>query len=193
MEPYRVLLFVASHYQQRIGRLTVADIRELNSALKEVQNLQPCLLYLAPSPEFKARYLAFSDASQGKYSYGQTGYVSGLLFQTKSSLLYHVLDWHSSKQNRISFSSIGCEILAAAASADSASSMAHGIQLLHDSPSPLPLVLTVDSLGLYSTITTLHEGKHYRLRPTVARLRDSFEAGEIKFPRELYPKTSYSP
>ncbi len=41
--------------------------------------------------------------------------------------------------------------------------MIHAIQLLYDSP-PLPLVLTVDSLGIYSTITTLHEGKDYRLR-----------------------------
>ncbi len=125
------------------------------------------------------RYLAFSDASQGKYSYGQTGYISGVLLQTQSSLLYHVLDWHSSKQSRISFSSICCEILAATASADRASSVIHAIQLLHDSP-PLPLVLTVDSLGLYSTITTLHEGKDYRLRPTVARLRDHSKRGRFR-------------
>ncbi len=102
------------------------------------------------------------------------------MLQTQSSLLYHVLDWHCCKQSRIYFSSIGCEILSAAASADRASSMVHAIQLLHDSPSPLPLVLTVDSLGLYSTITTLHEGKDNRLCPTVARLRDSFEPGEIQ-------------
>jgi len=42
-----------------------------------------------------------------------------------------------------------------------------------------PLVLTVDSFGLYSTISTLHEGRDYRLRPTVARLRDSFESRDI--------------
>jgi len=42
-----------------------------------------------------------------------------------------------------------------------------------------PLVLTVDSFGLYSTISTLHEGRDYRLRPTVARLRDSFESKDI--------------
>ncbi len=42
-----VAAYVASHYQKRIGRLTCGDMRELNSALKEVQNLQPCLLYLA--------------------------------------------------------------------------------------------------------------------------------------------------
>lgn len=43
----------------------------------------------------------------------------------------------------------------------------------------LPLVLTVDSNGLYSTITTLHEGSDYRLHPTVARMRDSCQNGEI--------------
>ncbi len=67
--------FVASHYQQRICLITVADMRELNSALKEVQNLQPCLLYIVPPSEFKVRYFAFY-AAQGKYSYGQTGYIS---------------------------------------------------------------------------------------------------------------------
>ena len=43
----------------------------------------------------------------------------------------------------------------------------------------LPLVLTVDSHGLYSTITTLPEENYYRLRQTVSRLRDSFERKEI--------------
>lgn len=43
----------------------------------------------------------------------------------------------------------------------------------------LPLVLTVDSRVPYSTIPTLQEGTDYRLRPTVARLRDSFENEEI--------------
>ncbi len=121
-----------------------------------------------------------SKIPYGKYSYGETGYIIGVLLQTKSSLLYNVLDWHSSKQSRISFSSIGCEFLAAAASVDLGSSMVHAIQLVHDSPSPLPLVLTVDSLGLYSTITTLHEWKDYRLRPTRARLRDHTKRGRFR-------------
>ncbi len=48
-----VAAYAASHCQQRIGRLTVAEMRELNFALKEVQNLQTCLLYLAPPSEYK--------------------------------------------------------------------------------------------------------------------------------------------
>ncbi len=84
-------------------------------------------------------------------------------------LIYHVLNWHSSKQSRISFSSIGSEILAAATSADRSASMTEGLQALHGADTSLPLVLTVDSLDLHATITTVHEGKDYRLRPTVAR------------------------
>lgn len=40
-------------------------------------------------------------------------------------------------------------------------------------------MIVVDSFGLHSTITTLHEGRDYRLRPTVSHLRDSHESGEI--------------
>ena len=56
---------------------------------------------------------------------------------------------------------------------------AESIQRLVKFDDDLPFVLTVDSNGLYSTITTLSEGSDYRLRPTVARLRDSFENREI--------------
>ncbi len=57
--------------------------------------------------------------------------------------------------------------------------MTEGLQALHGADTSLPLVLIVDSLGLYATITTVNEGKDYRLRPNVVRLRDSFESGEI--------------
>ena len=79
----------------------------------------------------------------------------------------------------MSFSSIGAEILAAAESADRASFMTYSLNEIYTSNAKLPLVLTVDSHGLYSTVSTLHEGQDYRLRPTVARIRDSFETGEI--------------
>ncbi len=54
-----------------------------------------------------------------------------------------------------------------------------GIRDLFLSNRSLPLVLSVDSRGLYLTVTTLHEGRDYRPRPTVCRLLDSFETGEI--------------
>lgn len=39
--------------------------------------------------------------------------------------------------------------------------------------------MIVDSKSLYDTITTLHEGKEYRLRQTVQRIRDSFESHNL--------------
>ena len=90
---------------------------------------------------------------------------------------YHFVDWHSAKQSRVSFSSVGAEILAAAYSADRGSYISDCIANLYGFSAKLPFILSVDSHSLYSTITNLHEGKVYRLRPTVASLRDPFEFG----------------
>ncbi len=111
--------------------------------------------------------------AQGKLPYRQTSYISGKRLDDDTDIIYHVLDWHSSKQSNISFSSIGSDILAAATSADRSVSITEGLQDLHGDGTSLPLVLTVDSLGLHETITTVHEGKDYRLPPTVARLQES--------------------
>ena len=57
--------------------------------------------------------------------------------------------------------------------------MAESMKTLHKATLKLPFVPTADSHGSYSTVTTLHEGANYRSRPTVARMRDAFENGEI--------------
>ena len=57
--------------------------------------------------------------------------------------------------------------------------MAESIKRVYGSDVQLPFILTVDWHSLYSTVTTLHEGTDYRLRPTAARMQDSFENGEI--------------
>lgn len=167
--------------QQRTGDLRVRHLSEANSALHDLRKLTPVIRYFNPSAaevaSGNAVFLAFPDASQGKGSDGQTGYISGIFFP--QSFGYHVLDWHSSKQARLSFSSIGAEILAAAESADRGSLMSTCLQQLYCSQDSLPLVRTVGSHGLFSTISTLHEGRDYRLRPIVCRLRDSFESREI--------------
>lgn len=94
-------------------------------------------------------------------------------------LVFCVSDWYSGNQTQVSFSSIGCEILAAATACDRTISMINAIQPLHESPVKLPLVLTIYSLGLHGTIKTLPKGKDYFLRSTVTRMRDSFKAGEV--------------
>jgi hypothetical protein len=43
--------------------------------------------------------------------------------------------------------------------------------------------LTLDSRGTLDTMATLHEGRDFRLRHTVCRLRDAFSSGEINIMR----------
>ena len=182
---------VASKLQQNISDLKVKHLAEANAALHQLRKLKPVMHYRAPSnPNWKAYYLAFSDAATGLSPYGQTSYLSGLYFPNGEESIYHLVDWNSSKQGRVSYSSVGAEILAAAESTDRSALLPACIQNLFGADDLLPLVLTVDSFGLHSTITTLHEGRDYRLRPTVARLRDSLDSGEIAVMQWVPGKTN---
>ena len=144
-----------------------------------MRDLLPVIKYVKPESIKSPIYLGLSDASQGKTSYVHTGYVSGIQLSAKGGGIFYLIDWLSAKQGRVSFSSIGAEILAAEKSADRGSMNAESIQRLVKFDYGLPFVITVDSNCLYSTITTLREGSEYRLLPTVARLRDSLENQEI--------------
>lgn len=44
----------------------------------------------------------------------------------------------------------------------------------------------VDAREVFDTITTLHEPKEYRLRKTVALMRDAFEAGGLDYVTWVY-------
>jgi hypothetical protein len=175
--------FVASYLQQQLGDLRVHHLAHANSLLKEILQLQPKLYFpSAPAQSHDPHLVAWSDAAHGT-TYGQSGYLAGLQLtgSTPDSSILHTLDWSSSKQRRVSFSSIGSEILAAASAADRGFALTESIRALFPHAStPLYFELRVDAKGLYDTITTLHESKDYRLRPTVARLRDSFGAEEIR-------------
>lgn len=88
------------------------------------------------------------------------------------------MNWSCSKQRRISHSSYGAEIITCA-DADN-----RGYYIKKEVQTILPEVrirheLNVDSRGLYDTITKLHEGKEYRMRQTVLRIRESFESEEL--------------
>ena len=79
----------------------------------------------------------------------------------------------------MAFSSIGAEIPAAETSTEHGSLTAESLKQVYKSEVGLLFALKVDSHSLYSTVTTLHEGTDYILRPTVARMRDFFENGEL--------------
>ena len=172
-------VFVASHLQQAIPHMTVQNLITANQCLHELKSLTPPVTYKRRPAQLPPIYLAFSDASIGGYIYGQTGYISGISVEYGRYHIFHSIDWHSSKQTRVSFSPVGAEIIAASDSADRASLICDCITRVCHPSSPLPFVLTVDSMGSYDTITTSHEGREYRLRPTVPRLRHCYEGGEI--------------
>lgn len=79
----------------------------------------------------------------------------------------------------MSFSSMEAELLAAAEATDRAGLMSYRLSNIYAADRSSPLILTVDSHGLYSKIITLHEGRDYKLRSMVERLRYSFESGDI--------------
>lgn len=128
---------VASKLQQCVSQLRIKHIRQLNSALRHLKGLSPSFVYTAPSQAVKSTseltLVSFSDAATGNSSYDQTGFISGLVVNAK----FYALDWHSSKQTRVSFSSAGAEILAAAYSADVLSTQ----QNPYPSSSTLPVYL----------------------------------------------------
>ena len=67
--------FATSHLQQSVGRLKASNLVVSNQLLSELQTLAPTLTFKSPKSLEQPCYLAFSDASQGKSSYGQTGYI----------------------------------------------------------------------------------------------------------------------
>ena len=172
--------FVASSLQQQAGNLKVKVLLAANESLHLIRSLTPSLMFRKSSfLDLSVSYLPLSDAIQGKTSYGQTGYVSGINIIDGDIPIFHLIDWHSSKHSRVSFSSAGAGNIAPAESSDRASLTVACIKEIQFASVLFPLVLTVDSHGLYSTIITLHEEQDYCLRPTVSRLLDSFESKGI--------------
>ena len=178
---------VAREMQQNVRILRVKHIQQANAVLHLLKRL-PCALQYRSSPSLfdcsdmgDLSLLSFAEASTGHSSYGQTGFVTGLIMRRTDLWIYQVLDWYSLKQSRVSFSSVGAEILTTAEAADRPLLLTQYLSSIVGKHNLFPLVLTVESCGLYATITTLHEGKDYRLRPTVSGLRDSFKQRIYQF------------
>lgn len=138
-----------------------------------------------PKSALSVKLLAFSDASYNiikSNSYGHSGFLSGLVFENDSAeceeeSVYHVYDWYSSKQKRVVYSSFGAEILASADADNRLYGLKIGLASLtnHDIVSEL----LVDSKSLFTCVTTLSDQREYRLRRTVARIRESFDSEEL--------------
>lgn len=168
--------------QQRLANLSVQYLVDANDMLKEILLLRPWITFRKPQGTDTVTYCTFSDAAHPKdRDYGQTGVFSGLRITNadKTRTVFHPVDWTSHKQSRISYSSYGAEIFAAATADDRGFYFKDAINRL------FPHVITnqelvVDSRCLFDTITTLHESSEYRLRPTVQRMRNSFESNGLE-------------
>lgn len=168
--------------QQRLGRLMVSHIVEGNKLLHELLKLESKITFRPPDQNAEGTVTTFSDASHGgrESSYGQTGGISGLMMleDKTGNPIFHAIGWTSHKQKRISHSSFGAEIIACGDMDERGHFIREALRDLFPS-SGIKHELCVDSRALFDTVTTLHESKEFRLRPTVTRIRDSFESGEL--------------
>lgn len=175
--------FTGSFMQQKAPKLRVHDLTEGNKMLKELKDLNPTITFRKLRTGItKIDVWTFSDASFNIVSgrdYGQTGIVTGIRAEGKDGEhAFHLVDWASTKQRRISHSSYGAEILACSDADDRGFYLKQALTSM-DEGNTIRHILHIDSRGLFDTISTLHDGKEYRLRQTVQRIRDSFEAGDI--------------
>ena len=168
--------------QQKLALLKVRHLIEANEIVCDIKKLTPMLFFRRPTNAVRAMVTTFSDAAfniNSRKSYVQTGLIMGIRTLLKDGPeCFHTLDWVSTKQRRICHSSYGAEILACAEADDRGFYLKMGMRSLFTS-TKIRNEIVVDSLGLFDTITTLHEGSEYRLRQTVQRIRDSFESADV--------------
>lgn len=87
--------------------------------------------------------------------------------------LFHPLILSSHKEHLVPYSPIGANILAAADSYG----LAYDLDIPYDYIFVKKMIrheILFDSLDLFYTITTVHEPREYRLKNTVAKIRDMF-------------------
>ena len=180
--------FVTSMLQQIIGKVRVSHLIDANEMLAELLKMTPSIKYIAaPQGQIENVIVAtFSDAAFNQSTgggYGQTGLLSGLRIVMKDRTNYfHLFDWCSNKQRRASYSPYGAEILACADADDRWFYIKSSLRCLFPG-TKIKNELFTGSKGLYETITTLHEGRDYRLRPTVQRMRNSLDSRELDYMR----------
>lgn len=175
--------------QQRINCLKVSHILDANSMLRDIVNLRPTLRFpVAADGKGAAMIVSFSDAAHGgkDFDYGQTGGVTGIRIPRADGTggVYYGIGWTSCKQKRISHSSFGAEIIAAADIDERGFDLRETVREIFPH-CHIRHEMIVDSKALFDTITTLHECREYRLRRTVSRIRHSFESHELDVVRWL--------
>jgi hypothetical protein len=165
--------FAASYLQQRLAYLRVSDLCEANVIMRNPRSLKAEIRFQNPSSIARVSVLAYSDAAHSG-TYRQGGYLAGLcIHQLDGTMLYFIPDWHSTSLKRVAFSSTGAEILVAANAAYRDLALTAIVRQFASAPKDVLFELTLDSRGTLDTMATLHEGRDFRLSPTVCRFRDA--------------------
>ena len=181
--------YATSLLQQKLPKIRVEDLITANEVLKDILSLKPQIIFRSPPSSTSITEVIVSSFSDAAFNhsdmsgYGQTGLLTGLRIKQRDGVdLYHAIDWSSSKQKRVSYSPYGAEVLACAEADDRGYYIKIGLMSLFPN-TKVRNELSTDSRCLYDTITTLHEGRDYRLRPTVQRIRNSFDSHELNHMR----------
>lgn len=169
--------------QQKFSKLTVSDLCKANNMLIELKTLTPSINFRNPPHQTANAVYNFSYATfniSKSQSFGQTGIINGLviLHRSTDAPMYHPIDLSSTKQRRVSHTPYGDEILACTEADDLGFYLKPATTNMYPSAS-IRYCLHVDSKGLYDTIAKLHDGRDYRLRQTVQKIRDLFESGKL--------------
>lgn len=96
---------VDSILQQLLSKLTDSSLNTTNKMLEEFKQLTASTSMVHPSNRSNPCYLAFSDPSQGKSSYGQTGCISTIY--STAGRTFRSLNFQGCKKSLVAFSSIG--------------------------------------------------------------------------------------
>jgi hypothetical protein len=94
-------------------------------------------------------------------------------------MLYFIPDWYSASLKRVAFSSRESKILSAASAVDVDLALTAIVRYFASTPEKVQCELTLDSRGTLDTMAFFHEGRDFRLRSAVCRLRDAFSSGII--------------
>ena len=92
----RQAALVERHLQQENPHITVQNLITANQCLHELKSLTTSVTYKRFPVQLPPMYLAFWDARIGRYTYGQTGYISGVRFEYEKDHIFQTNDWHSS-------------------------------------------------------------------------------------------------
>ena len=189
MQSFQQAAYITSTLQQLIPNVRVEHLVTANDMLKKVMELEPKIAFHPQPPASEIKEVIVTSSSDASFNhgtrsgYGQTGLLTGLrIIRSEGADIFHTIDWCTNKQRRVSYSPYGAEVLACADADDRGYYLKSGLLSLFSSLKTRSELCT-DSRCLYDTITTLHEAKYYRLRPTVERIRNCFDSQELDFMR----------